>query len=121
VFLVVFPSRVTGCRLPVTGHHFISVASSTSIELWLLYRLMIIAIATAASAAAIVIIKIVKKIPFNLSGYRYLLNATKLILTLFRISSIDISMVIMFLLVNKPYMPMKKSAVLIKSTWLNGI
>src|SRR6185436_13908572 len=73
---------------------------------------MIIAIATAASAAAIVIINMVKKMPSSLSGYRYLLNTTKFILTLFSISSIDISMVIMFRRVNKPYMPMKNKAVL---------
>ena len=55
---------------------------------------MIIAIATAASAAAIVIINMVKKIPSSLSGYRYLLNTTKFIFTLFNINSIDISIVI---------------------------
>ena len=42
------------------------------------------AIATAASAAAMVIIKMVKNIPFSLSGYKYLLNATKLMFTLFK-------------------------------------
>jgi len=74
-----------------------------------------IAIATAASAAAIVIIKIVKKIPVNRSGYKYLLKATKLMFTLLRMSSIDISMVIIFLLVKKPYIPIKNKAVLTNS------
>lgn len=44
--------------------------------------------------------------------YRYLLKTTKLILTLFKINSIAISIVIMFRLVNKPYMPIKNKAVL---------
>jgi hypothetical protein len=69
---------------------------------------MMMAMATAASAAAIVIIKMAKKIPSILSGYRYLLNATKLMFTLFRISSMDMSMVIMFRRVKNPYMPVKK-------------
>src|SRR6476661_7416386 len=73
---------------------------------------MMIAMATAASAAAIVMIKMVKKIPSRFSGYRYLLNTTKLILTLLRISSIAISMVIMLRRVNNPYMPIKNKAVL---------
>src|SRR6185436_2637026 len=73
---------------------------------------MMIAMAIAASAAAIVIINMVKKMPSSFSGYRYLLNTTKFIFTLFNISSTDISMVIMLRRVNKPYMPMKNSAVL---------
>src|SRR6187431_1839339 len=73
---------------------------------------MIIAIATAASAAAIVIINMVKKMPSSLSGYRYLLNTTKFIFTLFNINSIDISIVIMLRRVNKPYIPIKNKAVL---------
>src|SRR5450755_3132289 len=83
-------------------------------ELWLLYKLIIIAIAMAASAAAMVIIKIAKNTPSSLPGYRYLLNATKLIFTLFRISSMAISIVIILRRVNRPYIPMKKSAVLTK-------
>jgi hypothetical protein len=39
---------------------------------------MMIAIATAASAAAMVMINREKKTPSSLSGYRYLLNATKI-------------------------------------------
>src|SRR6187200_3208608 len=70
------------------------------------------AIATAASAAAIVIINMVKKMPSSLSGYRYLLNTTKFMFTLFNINSIDISIVIMLRRVNKPYMPIKNKAVL---------
>jgi len=70
------------------------------------------AIATAASAAAIVIINMVKKMPSSLSGYRYLLNTTKFMFTLFKINSIDISIVIMFRRVNKPYIPIKNKAVL---------
>src|SRR6187399_2985915 len=73
---------------------------------------MIMAIATAASAAAIVIINKVKKIPSSLSGYRYLLNTTKFMFTLFNINSIDINIVIILRLVNKPYMPIKNKAVL---------
>ena len=79
-----------------------------------------IAMATAASAAAIVIINKVKKIPFSLSGYRYLLKATKLMFTLFSISSIYISMVIRLRLVNKPYMPVKNKAVLTNNICVNG-
>jgi hypothetical protein len=71
-----------------------------------------IAIATAASAAAMVMMKMVKKMPSSLSGYKYLLNATKLMLTLFSINSIAISIVIILRRVNRPYMPIKNSAVL---------
>jgi hypothetical protein len=74
--------------------------------------LMMIAIATAASAAATAIIISEKKCPCRLSGYRYLLNATKFMLTEFRISSIDISMVIRFFLVRNPKIPMKNIIVL---------
>jgi hypothetical protein len=81
---------------------------------------MMIAIATAASAAAIVIMKIVKNTPSSLSGYRYLLNAMKLMFTLLSMSSIDISMVIMFLRVKNPYMPMKNNAVLTNKMWVKG-
>src|SRR5580658_3004574 len=81
---------------------------------------MIIAMATAASAAAIVIIKIAKNIPLSRPGNKYLLNATKLIFTLFSISSIDISIVIMFLRVNNPYMPIKKRAVLTNRICIKG-
>ena len=56
-----------------------------------------------------------------LLGNKYLLKATKLMLTLFRINSIDISMVIMFLLEKKPYMPMKNSAVLTNKICVSGI
>src|SRR4030095_11566775 len=73
---------------------------------------MMIAMATAASAAAIVMIKMVKKIPSSFSGYRYLLNTTKLIFTLLRIRSIAISIVIMLRRVNNPYIPIKNKAVL---------
>jgi hypothetical protein len=76
--------------------------------------------ATAASAAAMAIMKMVKNIPSNLSGYRYLLNATKLMFTLFNISSIDINMVIRLRRVNNPYMPMKNNAVLTNKIWVNG-
>ena len=68
--------------------------------------------ATAASAAAIVMMKMTKKIPSSLSGYKYLLNATKLMFTLFNINSIAINIVIMLRRVNRPYMPMKNKAVL---------
>jgi hypothetical protein len=61
-----------------------------------------------------VITKMAKNTPSNLSGYRYLLNATKLIFTLFRINSMAMSIVIIFRRVNRPYMPMKKRAVLTK-------
>jgi nucleoside recognition membrane protein YjiH len=70
--------------------------------------------ANAASAAAMVIIKMAKNTPSNFPGYRYLLKAMKLIFTLFRINSMAISIVIMFRLVNNPYMPIKKRAVLTK-------
>jgi hypothetical protein len=63
---------------------------------------MIIAIATAASEAATAIIKSEKKNPSSLCGYKYLLNATKFILTELSINSSDISIVIRFLLVRKP-------------------
>src|SRR5688500_6800241 len=85
-----------------------------SIDLWLLYKFIMMAIATAASAAAIVIINIVKNTPSSFDGYKYLLKATKLMLTLFNINSIDINIVIIFLLVNNPYIPMKNKAVLTK-------
>src|SRR5687768_7353015 len=90
-------------------------------DLWLRYRLIIIAIATAASAAAMVIINREKNTPFNLSGYRYLLNATKLMFTLFNISSIDISIVMRLRRVNNPYMPIKNRAVLTNKICVNGM
>jgi hypothetical protein len=71
--------------------------------------------ATAASAAAMAIIKMVKNNPSRRFGHRYLLNAIKFRLTLFRISSMLINIVIRFLLVKKPYTPIKKSAVLINN------
>jgi hypothetical protein len=74
--------------------------------------------ATAASAAAMVIINKEKNKPSSLSGNKYLLKATKLIFTLLSISSIDINIVIKFLLVNKPYIPIKNRAVLRKSIWV---
>ena len=80
-----------------------------------------IAIATAASAAAMVIMKMVKKMPSSFSGYRYLLKATKLMLTLFKINSTDISMVIIFRRVNKPNIPIKNKAVLTNKIWVNGM
>src|SRR4030095_4476299 len=73
---------------------------------------MIMAIATAASAAAIVIINMVKKMPSSLSGYRYLLNTTKFMFTLFSINSIDSSIVIILRRGKKPYIPIKNKAVL---------
>jgi hypothetical protein len=82
---------------------------------------MIIAMATAASAAAMVIINKEKNKPSNLSGNKYLLNATKLIFTLFNMSSMDMSIVIKFLLVNNPYIPMKNNAVLTNRIWVKGI
>jgi hypothetical protein len=79
------------------------------------------AMATAASAAAIVIMNMVKKTPSNLSGWRYLLNAMKLMFTLFNINSTAINIVIIFLLVNSPYIPIKKSAVLTNRICVRGI
>jgi hypothetical protein len=79
------------------------------------------AMATAASAAAMVIMNKEKNNPSNLSGNKYLLKATKLIFTLFNMSSMDMSMVIIFLLVNNPYIPMKNKAVLTKRIWVKGI
>ena len=64
--------------------------------------MIIIAIATAASDAAIVIMMTVKNNPSSFPGKRYLLNAMKLILTLFKINSIDINIDIMFLRVRNP-------------------
>jgi hypothetical protein len=81
---------------------------------------MIMAMAIAASAAAMVMINKEKNKPSNLAGNKYLLNATKLIFTLFNMSSMDMSMVIKFLLVNNPYMPMKNKAVLTKRIWVKG-
>ena len=78
------------------------------------------AIATAASAAAMVMMKMVKKTPSRLPGYKYLLKATKLIFTLLRSSSIDMSIVIRFLLVNSPYIPIKNNAVLTKRICVSG-
>ena len=72
-----------------------------------------IAIATAASAAAIAMINTVKNKPSIFPGHRYLLNAMKFRLTLFKINSMLMSMVIRFLLVRKPYTPVKNSAALI--------
>jgi hypothetical protein len=63
---------------------------------------MMIAIATAASAAATAMINSVKKCPCNSPGNKYLLKATKFILTEFSINSTDIKMVIRFFLVRKP-------------------
>lgn len=68
---------------------------------------------TAVSAAAIAIIKMVKNKPSILSGHKYLLKAMKLRFTLFNINSILIKMVIRFLLVKKPYTPIKNKVVLI--------
>jgi hypothetical protein len=77
--------------------------------------------ATAASAAAMVMMKMVKNTPSILPGYKYLLKATKLMLTLFSISSIAISIVIRFLLVNSPYIPIKNRAVLTNRICETGI
>ena len=44
----------------------------------------------------------------------------KLMFTLLRINSTDINIVIIFRLVNKPYMPIKNRAVLTIKIWLNG-
>ena len=82
---------------------------------------MMMAMATAASAAAMEIIKIVKKTPSRFCGNRYLLKATKLMFTLFKMSSIDMRMVIMFLRVKNPYIPIKNKAVLINKICDNGI
>ena len=79
-----------------------------------------IAMATAASAAAMAIMNKVKNTPSSLSGYSYLLKTTKLMFTLFRISSTDISIVIIFRLVKRPYIPIKKRAALTNKIWLNG-
>lgn len=79
-----------------------------------------IAMATAASAAAMAMMNNVKKTPSSLLGYKYLLKAIKLMFALFRISSTDISIVIKFRLVNKPYIPIKKRAVLTMRIWVNG-
>jgi len=68
------------------------------------------AMAMATSAAATVMTNRVKKTPSSWLGYRYLLKAIKLRLTLFSINSMDINMVIMFLLVKKPYTPKKNRA-----------
>jgi len=81
---------------------------------------MIMAMAIAASAAAMVMINKEKNKPSNLAGNKYLLNATKLMFTLFNMSSMDMSMVIIFLLVNKPYIPIKNKAVLTKRIWVKG-
>ena len=77
--------------------------------------------ATAASAAAMVMMKMVKNNPSIFPGYRYLLNATKLMFTLLSMSSTDISMLIRFFLVKKPYMPIKKSKVLKNNICVTGI
>jgi len=82
-------------------------------DLWLLYKLIMIAMATAASAAAMAIINMVKNSPSILFGHKYLLNAMKLRFTLFNINSILISIVIRFLRVKKPYTPIKNRAALI--------
>src|SRR3954468_4061089 len=79
-----------------------------------------IAIATAASAAAMVTINIVKKSPSKLAGYRYLLKAMKLIFTLLSSNSIDINIVIRFLRVNNPYIPIKNRAVLTNKICVSG-
>jgi hypothetical protein len=63
---------------------------------------MMMAMATAASAAAMAITNTVNITPSNLFAQRYLLKAIKLILTLFRISSMLINMVMRFLLVRNP-------------------
>ena len=76
---------------------------------------MMIAMATAASAAAIAIINIVKNKPSIRFGHRYLLNAMKFRFTLFRINSTLISMVMRFLLVKNPYMPIKNKAALMNN------
>jgi hypothetical protein len=78
---------------------------------------MIIAIATAASAAAIEMMKMAKNNPSSLSGHKYLLNAIKFRFTLFKINSMLISIVIRFLLVKKPYTPIKKRAALTNKIW----
>src|SRR5258706_15345389 len=76
-----------------------------------------IAMATAASAAAIAIMNMVKNNPSILCGHKYLLNAIKLRFTLFNINSTLMSIVIRFLLVKKPYTPIKNSAALINKIW----
>jgi hypothetical protein len=73
-----------------------------------------IAIATAASAAAMAIMKIVKNKPSSLLGHKYLLNAIKFRFTLLSINSTLINIVTRFLLVKKPYTPMKNNVALIK-------
>lgn len=70
------------------------------------------AIATAASAAAMAMMNKVKNSPSIWLGHKYLLNAMKFKFTLFNISSILMSMVIRFLRVRKPYIPIKNRAVL---------
>ena len=75
------------------------------------------AMASAASAAAIAMINIVKKTPSRLFGHKYLLNAIKFRFTLFRINSTLINIVIRFLLVKKPYMPIKNREALRNNKW----
>jgi hypothetical protein len=82
---------------------------------------MMMAMATAASAAAMAIMISVKKCPCKFCGKRYLLKATKLIFTELRISSIDMSIVIRFLRVRKPYIPIKNIRVLIIRKYCNGM
>src|SRR5688500_837363 len=89
-------------------------------DLCVRYRLIMIALATAASAAAMVMMNMVQKIPSSSSGHRYLLNATKLMFTLFNISSMLMSMVIMFLRVKRPNMPIKNNAVLTNNICSSG-
>ena len=84
------------------------------------YKLIIMAIAMETSAAAIVIMNSVKKTPSIWLGKRYLLKATKLMLTLFRISSTDISIVIRFLLEKNPNTPRKNSVELKIKTCSKG-
>lgn len=79
------------------------------------------AIAIAASAAAMAMMNSEKNKPSVLPGYRYLLKMTKLIFTLFNISSIDISMVIIFRRVKNPYTPIKNKAVLTIKKCDNGM
>jgi hypothetical protein len=80
-----------------------------------------IAMATAASDAATAITKRLKNIPSSLCGNKYLLNAMKLILTEFNISSTDIKMVMRFLLVRKPYIPVKNIIVARIRKYCTGI
>ena len=76
--------------------------SLISMDLEFRYSVMMMAMARDASAAAMAIQKIAKNKPSRFSGNKNLLNATKFMLTLFKINSTDMRSVIIFLLVRNP-------------------